>query len=153
MQLFRNAFGCCGRLSGVGPVGAEEANVQVGEGRGGQESQDLRHRASGQSWCQVTEWKCKDKDLTPSQISFNRLLQFYRGRVEHIIGEVKKHNTTGGRWRGSYELIQAIQKIVVHMTTLQERIKGPRYDVSSYSFLLGNSVFDIFCGNMVQKID
>ena len=37
----------------------------------------------------------------------------------------------GGRWRGSYELIQAIyiHKIVVHMTTLHERIKGPRHDV------------------------
>jgi hypothetical protein len=43
--------------------------------------------------------------------------------------QIKKHATTGGRWRGSYDLIQAIAKIVAHLTTLQERIKGPRYDV------------------------
>jgi hypothetical protein len=64
----------------------------VGEGRGGQ---DLRHRSSGQSWCQVTEWKCKDKDLTPSQISFNRLLQFYmQGRARQSASLVKLRNTT-----------------------------------------------------------
>jgi len=66
---------------------------------------------------------------TAGRIKLRNTCTADRRRVEHIIGEVKKHNTTGGRWRGSYELIQAMQKIVVHMTTLQERITGPRYDV------------------------
>ena len=57
-------------------------------------------------------------------LAFVRLLHV--GRVEHVIAEVKKHATTGGRWRGSYELTQAAAKILAHMTTLQERTKGPR---------------------------
>jgi hypothetical protein len=47
---------------------------------------------------------------------FNATLQYYRGRVEHVIREVvdgrKALCTT---WRGSFPLLAAIINIVVHM--------------------------------------
>lgn len=76
----------------------------------------------------ITEWK--GRNLTPQQREFNTTIQHYRGRVEHLISEV-----VDGRaalcttWRGSFSLLAAIMKIVVHMVGLQERMKGPRYDV------------------------
>jgi hypothetical protein len=33
------------------------------------------------------------------------------------------------KWRGSFSLLAAIMKIAVHMVGLEERMKGPRYDV------------------------
>ena len=51
-------------------------------------------------------------------------------RVEHIIGQVVDNRmalcTT---WRGSFTLLAAVMKIAAHMVGLQERMKGPRYDV------------------------
>ena len=51
-------------------------------------------------------------------------------RVEHLISEVvdgrKALSTT---WRGSFSLLAAVMKISAHMVGLQERMKGPRYDV------------------------
>ena len=32
-------------------------------------------------------------------------------------------------WRGSFTLLAAVMKIAAHMVGLQERMKGPRYDV------------------------
>ena len=78
----------------------------------------------------LCEWKGKADNLTHEQLIFNRTIQHYRGRVEHAIAQV-----VGGRaalctkWRGSIGLLAAILKIVVHMVGLQERMKGPRYDV------------------------
>lgn len=58
------------------------------------------------------------------------MIQHYRGRVEHVIGEiVKNRRALNTKWRGSYSTLAAILKIVVHMVGLQERMKGPRYDV------------------------
>ena len=51
-------------------------------------------------------------------------------RVEHLIGQVVDNRmalcTT---WRGSFTLLAAVMKIAAHMVGLQERMKGPRYDV------------------------
>ena len=48
----------------------------------------------------------------------------------HLISEVvdgrKALSTT---WRGSFSLLAAVMKISAHMVGLQERMKGPRYDV------------------------
>ena len=59
-----------------------------------------------------------------------KTVQHYRGRVEHLIGQVVDNRmalcTT---WRGSFTLLAAVMKIAAHMVGLQERMKGPRYDV------------------------
>ena len=78
----------------------------------------------------ITEWKGKASDLTAQQLEFNRTVQHYRGRVEHVIREVVDgRQALCTRWRGSFALLAAILKIAVHMVGLQERMKGPRYDV------------------------
>ena len=74
------------------------------------------------------EWK--GRNLTPQQKAFNTTVQHYRGRVEHLISEVVDGRMTlCTTWRGSFSLLAAIMKIAVHMVGLQERMKGPRYDV------------------------
>ena len=76
----------------------------------------------------ITEFK--GNNLTAAQHEFNLTLQHYRGRVEHLIGElVLQRKTLNTKWRGSYSLLAAIMKISAHMVGLQERMKGPRYDV------------------------
>ena len=76
----------------------------------------------------ITEWK--GRNLTPQQREFNTTVQHYRGRVEHLISEVVNgREALCTRWRGSLSLLAAIMKIAVHMVGLQERMKGPRYDV------------------------
>ena len=37
--------------------------------------------------------------------------------------------TLNTKWRGSFDLLAAIMKIVAHMVGLQERMRGPKYDV------------------------
>ena len=76
----------------------------------------------------LTEWK--GSNLTPQQTRFNLTVQHYRGRVEHLIGElVSMRKSLNTRWRGSFGLLAAVMKIAAHMVGLQERMKGPRYDV------------------------
>ena len=54
----------------------------------------------------------------------------YRARVEHLIKELSRgRKTLNTKWRGSFSLLAAIMKIVAHMVGLEERMKGPRYDV------------------------
>ena len=76
----------------------------------------------------ITEWKGRNLSLEKQR--FNKTVQHYRGRVEHIIGQVVDNRmalcTT---WRGSFTLLAAVMKIAAHMVGLQERMKGPRYDV------------------------
>ena len=68
--------------------------------------------------------------LTPAEIDWNLTLQHYRGRVEHLIGGlVQSRKTLNTKWRGSFSLLAAIMKIAAHMHGLEERMKGPRYDV------------------------
>jgi hypothetical protein len=79
--------------------------------------------------CEFKKTK-KKKTLSPDELQHNLTLQHYRGRNEHSVGEVVNgKEALCGRWRGSYSLICAIAKLTVHMTTLQERMKGPKYDV------------------------
>lgn len=60
---------------------------------------------------------------------FNRLLQFYRGRNEHAVSElVQSRATLNTRWRGSFALLAAIARLSAHLSGLQERMRGPRYD-------------------------
>lgn len=67
--------------------------------------------------------------LSKRKVRWNNLLQFYRGRCEHQVMEVKTgRKTLDSQWRGSFLGVAAILKIVVHMVALQERMKGPKYD-------------------------
>ena len=76
----------------------------------------------------LTEFK--GKGLSSSDIEWNLTLQHYRGRVEHLISElVQSRATLNSCWRGSFSLLAAILKIAANMVGLQERMKGPRYDV------------------------
>ena len=68
--------------------------------------------------------------MNAGQNEWNLTLQHYRGRVEHLIGDlVKSCKALNTKWRGSYSLFAAIMKICAHMHGLEERMKGPRYDV------------------------
>ena len=66
------------------------------------------------------------RNLSLEKQRFNKTVQHYRGRVEHLIGQVVALCTA---WRGSFTLLAAVMKIAAHMVGLQERMKGPRYDV------------------------
>ena len=76
----------------------------------------------------LTEWK--GSNLSVEQMRFNSTVQHYRGRVEHLIAElVQTRKCLNTKWGGSFTLLAAIMKIAAHMVCLQERMKGPRYDV------------------------
>ena len=75
----------------------------------------------------LTEFK--GKNLTPQQMTWNNVLQWYRSRNEHMVAEVKQgRKALDTKWRGSFVGLAAILRIVVHMVALQERMRGPRYD-------------------------
>ena len=79
--------------------------------------------------CEVKKSK-KKKVLSADEHEWNLTLQHYRGRNEHMVKEVVQgKEALNSKWRGSYALICAVAKLTVHMTTLQERMKGPHYDV------------------------
>lgn len=74
--------------------------------------------------------KPKGGSLSEEDKYYNKTLQHYRGRVEHLIGDLQKpRKALNSKWKGSFELLAAIMKLSVHMLGLQERMKGPRYDV------------------------
>ena len=80
----------------------------------------------------VPEILCEFKgdNLSAQQLEWNLTLQHYRGRVEHVIGQlVRSRAALNSKWRGSFSLLAAIMKISAHMLGLEERMKGARYDV------------------------
>ena len=80
--------------------------------------------------CPEVMTEFKGSRLRFDQVEFNQLLQHYRGRVEHLIGEVTFGRATlNTRWRGSYSMLASIMKSAAHMVGLQERMRGPKYDV------------------------
>ena len=63
-------------------------------------------------------------------LAWNDMLQFYRGRNEHEVATVKYgHLALSSRWRGSYLGLCAVLRLVMHMSALEQRMFGPRYDV------------------------
>ena len=69
-------------------------------------------------------------DLTAAEKAHNNLLQHYRGRNEHLIRETRVGKKIFAQpWRGCFSQLSALARIAAHMTGLQERMKGPRYDV------------------------
>jgi hypothetical protein len=76
----------------------------------------------------LTEFK--GKHLPPQARTWNSMLQWYRGRNEHMVAEVKNgRRAISTKWRGSFAGLAAVLRIVIHMVALQERMRGPRYDV------------------------
>lgn len=76
----------------------------------------------------ITEFK--GKNLSSRKTQYNLTVQHYRGRCEHLISElVQSRAALNTRWRGDFSLLAAVMKISAHMVGLQERMKGPRYDV------------------------
>ena len=74
--------------------------------------------------------KPRGGQLTPADILWNTTVQHDRARVEHLIGElVTGREALTQRWRGSINLLDSIAHISAHMSGLEERMKGPRYDV------------------------
>ena len=63
----------------------------------------------------------------PQQLAWNDMLQFYRGHIVSVIKNGRAALDT--RWRGSYQLLCAVIRLVIHMCALEERMLGPRYDV------------------------
>lgn len=59
--------------------------------------------------------------MGPGEEAVNDIIQFYRARVEHIIGVVQNHAFFREKSRMSMDLIQACTKISVHATALQLR--------------------------------
>jgi len=67
--------------------------------------------------------------LTHDQIEWNNVLQFYRGRNEHTVSEVKTGRAAlDTKWRGSMLGLCSVLRIVIHLVALQERMRGPKYD-------------------------
>ena len=56
--------------------------------------------------------------LTKSQVEFNAVFNYWRLRVEHIIGEVKNHDMFDGVFRGSYTILKSAIDLTVHLTNV-----------------------------------
>ena len=65
--------------------------------------------------------------LTRGQIKANTIFNHWRLRVEHIVGEVKRHSMFSGVYRGSFAVLQAAIKLVAHTTNIKLRLSPPRY--------------------------
>jgi hypothetical protein len=77
----------------------------------------------------LTEFKDYGR-LEPQMIAWNDMLQFYRGRNEHIVSMVKNGRASlDTRWRGSYHGLCAVLRVIMHMCALEQRMLGTRYDV------------------------
>ena len=129
-------------MSDAAAVGASSRNDNVmWTGKKGRSKQDPRRKNQMYPWeyafgdkmyigCEEFICEYKGKVLTESKVQFNNMLQFFRGRNEHMVQQVKNNRgalTT--KWRGSLFDLAAVLRVIVHMVTLQERMRGPRYDV------------------------
>ena len=94
----------------------------------------------------VTEYKKPPGgQLTQREAAWNITFQHYRARVEHLIREVKGPRAAlTTRWRGSFALLSAVVRINAHMTGLQERMKGPRYDCYGPWPIVSDDIFSRF---------
>ena len=95
----------------------------------------------------ITEYKKSRRlrQLSARQKQFGLVVQHYRGRGEHLIREMRGgKKALSERWRGSFSLLSAIARIAAHMTGLQERMKGPRYDVFGPWPVCSDPVFRAF---------
>ena len=66
--------------------------------------------------------------LNREMVQFNAEFNYWRLRVEHIIGVVKRHDALDGVWRGSYALLQCVVDLTVHLTNIKLKLSLPRYE-------------------------
>ena len=66
--------------------------------------------------------------LSREMVQVNAEFNYWRLRVEHIIGDVKKHDALNGIYRGEYALLQCIVDLTVHMTNVKLKFALPRYE-------------------------
>lgn len=66
--------------------------------------------------------------LTRDEVYFNSIFNYWRLRVEHIIGEVKNHSIFDHVFRGSVGLLEAALKLTIHMTNVKLKMALPRYE-------------------------
>ena len=66
--------------------------------------------------------------MTREMVEFNAEFNYWRLRVEHIIGVVKRHDALDGVFRGSYALLQCIVDLTVHLTNVKLKLALPRYE-------------------------
>jgi hypothetical protein len=72
----------------------------------------------------ITEFKDFGR-LSEEQRDWNDMLQFFRGRNEHLVAAIKHgRKALDTKWRGSFLGLAAVLRIVVHMVALQERIRA-----------------------------
>jgi hypothetical protein len=68
--------------------------------------------------------------LTPDDVYYNVIFNYWRLRVEHIIGDVKNHDMFSGVFRGSYVLLKGCLDLTVHLTNIKLKFALPRYDTT-----------------------
>ena len=66
--------------------------------------------------------------LTVAEVIWNSIFNYWRVRVEHIIGDVKNHDMFVVPFRGSYALLQCCVRMTVHLTNIKLKMALPRYD-------------------------
>ena len=82
--------------------------------------------------------------LTKPQVKFNAQFNYWRLRVEHIIGVVKRHSALDGTFRGSYAFLQCITDLTVHLTNIKLKLALPRYEtVGPWGHTPGSAPADV----------
>lgn len=79
----------------------------------------------------LTEFKKpKGGQLTQLQLRHNQIIKHYRGaNSEGMVSQLKTpRKALNSRWRNDLPLLAAVVKISMHMMTLEERMRGPRFD-------------------------
>jgi hypothetical protein len=66
--------------------------------------------------------------LTENEVFFNTIFNYWRLRVEHIIGDVKNHDMLSGVFLGSYAILKASLDLTVHLTNMKLKAALPRYE-------------------------
>ena len=62
----------------------------------------------------------------PWQVKMNVIFNYFRLRVEHIIGMIKKHTMFDGVYRGSYPLLKAAIDLTIQLTNMKIKMAPPR---------------------------
>ena len=66
--------------------------------------------------------------LTEDRVYMNTIFNYWSLRVEHIIGEIKRHDMLAGVFRGSYILLKSAVDLTVNMTQIKIKLALPRYE-------------------------
>ena len=64
--------------------------------------------------------------LFPWQVKMNVIFNYFRLRVEHVIGMIKKHSMFDGVYRGSYPLLKAAIDLTIQLTNMKIKMAPPR---------------------------